>query len=111
MLEFLAQKRDQALIHLEGLHGVAGREKGAGEGAQARADFLDGFRSDRSDGFGDPGSERGFGEKVLPKLTEGTEAAGGQDFLDPGGVQSWRRRMAWSSPGLRMPCTSSEPLP
>jgi len=34
--------------------------------------------------------ESGFGEKVLPKLAERAKAAGSQDFLDPGGVQSWR---------------------
>jgi len=64
-----------------------------------------------TDGFGDLGGEGGFGEKVLAELAERPQAAGGQDFLDPGGVQSWRWRMAWSSPGLRMPWTFSEPLP
>ena len=90
---------------------MAGGQQGAGQGPKARSDFLNGIRTHRTDGFGDLGSQGGFGEKVLSQLAKGAQAAGGQDFLDPGGVQSWRWRMAWSSPGFRMPCTSSEPLP
>ena len=86
---------------------MAGGAQGAGEGAEARPDFLNRFRASRADGVGDLGGEGGFREKILSELAEGAQAAGGQDFLDPGGVQSWRWRIAWSSPGLRMPCGSS----
>jgi hypothetical protein len=78
------------LVDFQGLDGVAGGEQGAGEGAEAGADLLDRFGSRRANGFGDLGGEGGFGEEVLPELTERAEAAGGEDFLDPGGVQSWR---------------------
>ena len=103
VLEIVAQEGDQALVHLEGFDLVAGGEEGAGEGPEARSNLLYGFRARRSDRLGDLGSEGGLREKVLPQLTQGTKAAGGQDFFDPGGVQSWRWRMAWSSPGFRMP--------
>ena len=99
------------MVNFEGLHGVTGSQKGTGEGAQAWADFLNRFRASRADGIADLGGEGRLGEKVLAQLAKGTEAASGQDFLDPGGVQSWRLRMACSSPGLSIPCTSSEPLP
>ena len=99
------------MVQLEGLDGVAGGQQGAGEGAEAGTDLLHRFGPRRANGPGDLGGQGWFGEKVLPKLAERPEAAGGQDFLDPGGVQSWRWRMACNSPGLSMPCTSSEPLP
>jgi len=90
---------------------VASGEESTSEGAETWTDLLDGFGSRRADGLGDLAGESGFGEKVLPELAERAEAAGSQNFFDPGGVQSWRWRMACSSPGLRIPCTSSEPLP
>ena len=99
------------MVQFERLDGVAGRKQGAGQGAETGADFLHRFGRHRADGCGDLGGQGGFREKILPELAERAEAAGGQDFLDPGGVQSWRWRMACSSPGLRMPWTSSEPLP
>ena len=78
-------------------------EEGAGEGAEAWANFLNGFGIGWREGGGDDSGERGFDEKVLAELTQGAQAVGGQDCADLGGVQSWRLRMAWSSPGLRMP--------
>jgi hypothetical protein len=111
VLEIVVKERDEALVHLEGFDPVAGGEEGVGEGSKAGTDLLHRFRANCADGLGDLGRKGGLGEEVLAQLAEGAEAAGGQDFLDPGGVQSWRWRMACSSPGLRMPCTSSEPLP
>lgn len=111
VLEIVVKERDEALVHLEGFDPVAGGEEGAGEGSETGTDFLDWLGSCRANRLGDLGSEGRLSEKVLPQLTQGAKAAGGQDFLDPGGVQSWRWRMAWSSPGFRMPWTSSEPLP
>ena len=99
------------MVQLERLDGVAGLKQGAGESTETGADFLHRLASGRADGLGDLDGQGGFREKVLPELAERAEAAGGQGFLDPGGIQSWRWRMACSSPGLRMPCTSSEPLP
>ena len=78
-------------------------EEGAGECAEAGADFLNGFEIGWGEGGGDDGGESGLDEKVLAELTQGAQAVGGQDFADLGEVQSWRLRMAWSSPGLRMP--------
>ena len=68
---------------------TAGKE-GPGKGAKARADFLHRLPAGRTESLGDLGGQSRFGEKVLPQLAKGAEAAGGQDFLDPGGVQSWR---------------------
>ncbi len=78
-------------------------EEGACECAETRANFLNGFGIGWGEGGGDDGGESGLDEKVLAELTQGAQAVGGQDFADLGGVQSWRLRMAWSSPGLRMP--------
>ena len=44
--------------------------------------------------MGNDGGQSGFCQKVLPELAKGAKAVGGQDFFDPGGVQSWRLRMA-----------------
>jgi len=68
---------------------TAGKD-GPGQGAKAGADFLYRLLTGRAESLGDLGGEGRFGEKVLAQLAKGAKAAGGQDFLDPGGVQSWR---------------------
>jgi len=45
---------------------MAGGQQGAGQGTKARANFLNGFRANRTDGFGDLGGQGGFSEKILP---------------------------------------------
>ena len=102
---------------------------GAGEGDKAVGDFFLESDDDRfrgwstegeldeewgGDGVGKISADEGaggFDEKVLAELAQGAQAVGGQDFADLGRIQSWRLRMAWSSPGLRMPRIFSEPLP
>ena len=103
VLEGLAKPGDETLVDFERFDGVACGEEGAGEGAEAWADFLDGFGFGWGESGGDDGGEGGFDEKVLAELAQGAQAVGGQDFADLGRIQSWRLRMAWSSPGLRMP--------
>jgi len=111
VLKGLAKPGDQTLVDFESFDGMACGEEGAGEGAETWADFLDGFGFGWGEGGGDDSGEGGFDEKVLAELTQGAQAVGGQDFADLGRIQSWRLRMAWSSPGLRMPRILSEPLP
>ena len=103
VLEGLAKPGDETLVDFESFDGVACGEERAGECAEARANFLNGFGIGWGKGGGDDGGESGLDEKVLAELTQGAQAVGGQDFADLGKVQSWRLRMAWSSPGLRMP--------
>jgi hypothetical protein len=45
ILEVLAEEGDEALIHLEGFHRMAGGEQGAGEGPEAWPDFLHRLRA------------------------------------------------------------------
>lgn len=103
VFKFFFEVGEKALINFEGLDGVTGGEEGAGEGAEARTDFLDRFCGRRRKGGGDGNGERRFGQKILAELAEGSQAASEENFANLGRVQSWRWRMAWSSPGLRMP--------
>ena len=111
LLKLLAKEGDQALVHLERLDRVTSGEQTTGEGAKAGSDFLNRFRASRADGLGDLGGQAGLSEEVLSQLAERAESAGGQDLLDPGGVQSWRSSTAWSWPAFMIPRTSSAPLP
>ena len=103
IFEFNPKPANQPLVDFKGLDGMADGQQGPGEGAQARANFLHRFMAGFWQGMGHHGGQGGFGQKVLPELTEGAKAVGGQNLLDSGRVQSWRLRMACSSPGLRMP--------
>lgn len=78
---------DETLVDFERFDGVANGQKSTGEGSQSGADFLDrlgfGFRQ----GMGNDGGESRFRQEILSQLTEGTKAAGSQDFTDLGRVQ------------------------
>ena len=82
------------MINFEGLDGVADCQESACEGAETGTDFLNRLIGGFRQGMGNDGGQSGFGQKVLPELSKGAKAVGGQDFFDPGGVQSWRLRMA-----------------
>jgi hypothetical protein len=94
VFEFLLKPSDEALINFESLDGVADCQKSACEGAEAGTDFLNRLIGGFGQGMGNDGGQSGFGQKVLAELTKRSKAVGGQDFFDPGGVQSWRLRMA-----------------
>ena len=88
VLKFFSEPSDEALVDLKSLDGVSQGKESSGEGAEARPDLLDGLGFGFWKGMGDDGGEGGFGQKVLAKLPQGAEAAGGQNFADLRCVQS-----------------------